>query len=161
VSEAQTRIVVGVDGSPESEGALAFALEEAERTGDEVHVVTTWMDRPRVLSEPGVLEFGSPVTPEELHRRAETEQDRVVKAVVRDGSSVRVTGEVLEGAAGRLLVEASRGARMVVLGSRAIGPLRAALLGSVSRYVAERAACPVAVVPGRAREASAAGRAGA
>ena len=146
-------IVVGVDGTPESEAALAFALAEAERSGDRLRVVTAWMLRPRALSEPGVLEFGPPVSAEELERRAHDVQERAVGAILPGDSKVAVTGEVVEGAAGRVLVEASRGARLVVVGSRALGPVRAALLGSVSRYVAERAACPVVVVPGHIADA--------
>jgi nucleotide-binding universal stress UspA family protein len=45
------------------------------------------------------------------------------------------------------LVEAARTARLLVVGSRALGYVRAALLGSVSRYCAHHAAVPVVVVP--------------
>jgi nucleotide-binding universal stress UspA family protein len=58
-----------------------------------------------------------------------------------------VSTEVVEGLAGQALVESARHARLLVVGSRAIGPIRAALLGSVSRYCANHASCPVVVVP--------------
>ena len=62
---------------------------------------------------------------------------------------VTVGSEVFEGDPGMRLVQASHGARLLVVGSRSLGAVRAVLLGSVSRYVARHAECPVVVVPAR------------
>jgi nucleotide-binding universal stress UspA family protein len=141
------RIVVGLDDTSQSEGALAFAVSEARRTGDLVHVVTAWALRPPALEDPARLDRGVTETSDDLRARAERAQERALAVVDTDG--VSLTREFIEGAAGRVLVELSRDARLLVVGSRALGPLRAALLGSVSRYVAQHAACPVVVVPSR------------
>jgi nucleotide-binding universal stress UspA family protein len=140
-------IVVGLDDTSQSEAALAFAVAEARRTGDRVHVVTAWALRPPALEDPAKLDRGVVETSEDLRARAERAQERALADVDTDG--VSLTREFVEGAAGRVLVELSRDARLLVVGSRALGPLRAALLGSVSRYVAQHAACPVVVVPSR------------
>jgi nucleotide-binding universal stress UspA family protein len=54
---------------------------------------------------------------------------------------------VLEGDPVERLADASRGLDMLVVGSRRYGPLRSALLGSVSSRLIDRAACPVVIVP--------------
>jgi nucleotide-binding universal stress UspA family protein len=53
------------------------------------------------------------------------------------------------------LVAAAAHVDMLVMGSRAYGPKRAVLLGSVSRQVMERATCPVLIIPRGASEATA------
>jgi len=146
-------IVVGLDDTSQSEAALAFAVAEARRTGDRVHVVTAWALRPPALEDPAKLDRGVVETSESLRARAERAQEQALAAVNTDG--VTLSREFVEGAAGRVLVELSREARLLVVGSRALGPLRAALLGSVSRYVAEHAACPIVVVPSPADSQSA------
>ena len=140
-------IVVGLDDTSQSEAALAFAVAEARRTGDRVHVVTAWAVRPPAMEDPAKLDRGVVETGEDLRARAERAQEQALADVNTDG--VDVSREFVEGAAGRVLVELSHQARLLVVGSRALGPLRAALLGSVSRYVAQHAACPVVVVPAR------------
>ena len=140
-------IVVGLDDTSQSEAALAFAVAEARRTGDQVHVVTAWALRPPALEDPAKLDRGVVETSEDLRARAERAQEQALADVDTDG--VILSREFVEGAAGRVLVELSDQARLLVVGSRALGPLRAALLGSVSRYVAQHAACPVVVVPSR------------
>jgi nucleotide-binding universal stress UspA family protein len=54
---------------------------------------------------------------------------------------------VMSGAPGRALAEASADVDVLVTGSRTYGPVGGVLLGSVSRYVVDHAACPVLVVP--------------
>jgi nucleotide-binding universal stress UspA family protein len=56
--------------------------------------------------------------------------------------------DVREGNAARVLLEASEGARMLVVGSRGHGGFAGLLLGSVSAACAEHASCPVLVLHG-------------
>jgi len=53
----------------------------------------------------------------------------------------------VEGTAAAALVEESRGADLLVVGSRGLGGFRGLLLGSVGQQVAHHAACPVVIVP--------------
>ena len=55
--------------------------------------------------------------------------------------------DVRRGDPGRVLVDASRELDVLILGSRAYGPLRYVLLGSVSAEVMRAAHCPVLVLP--------------
>jgi nucleotide-binding universal stress UspA family protein len=139
-------IVVGVDGSREGDAALAFALEEAARCGDAVEVVTAWhVDLP-ALSYPVIPQAGSLPARSELKAHAAAVQAEAL-ARARVPGAVPVSCEVVEGLGGQALVEAAQTARLLVVGSRAIGPIKAVLLGSVGRYCAHHAPCPVVVVP--------------
>ena len=139
-------VVVGVDGTAEGDAALAFAVDEAARSGDSVEVVTVWHPLVPPLSYPVLPVGATPVDREALRRSAEEVQQEALERVsVPPG--VPVSTRVLEGDPGQVLVEAARTARLLVVGSRALGYVRAALLGSVSRYCAHHAAVPVVVVP--------------
>ncbi len=144
-------IVVGVDGTRESDAALAFALDEAARTGDAVEVVTAWTVRLPPVSvpviPPVVAMTGTPLDERELRTQAEEFQEQALARMAGAAATVTVSRRVVEGDAAQVLVDASRTARMLVVGSRAMGAVRAALLGSVSRHCAHHAACPVVVVP--------------
>jgi nucleotide-binding universal stress UspA family protein len=154
MSQGSGLIVVGVEGSSEGDGALRFAVEEAARCGDAVEVVTAWhVDLPP-LSYPTLPQAGTLPSRGELREHAkEAQQQALARASVPAGTPVSC--EVVEGLPGQRLVEAARTARLLVVGSRAIGPIRAALLGSVSRYCAHHASCPVVVVPDATRTAGA------
>mgnify|MGYP003494841204 CR=1 FL=1 len=58
-----------------------------------------------------------------------------------------VDREVASGQPGRVLVEESAGAALLVVGSQGYGGLVGSLIGSVSRYCLHHALCPVAIVP--------------
>ncbi len=145
------RIVVGVDGSPGSRDALAFALVAAARRGAGVEVVSTYpLPLPWAGGRPSVVP-----DPTALRTRLEATVRGIVEAaqqhpVVLDASADRrpaVTWTVSEGPAGPVLLERSRDADLLVVGSRGRGALRSALLGSVALHCAAGAACPVLVVP--------------
>jgi nucleotide-binding universal stress UspA family protein len=139
-------VVVGVDGTAAGDAALAFALDEAARCGDSVEIVTVWHPVVPALSYPVLPVGATPADREALRRSAEAvQQEAVGRVPVPQG--VPVSTEVLEGDPGPVLVGAARPARLLVVGSRAVGAVRAALLGSVSRYCAHHAPGPVVVVP--------------
>jgi nucleotide-binding universal stress UspA family protein len=145
VDQVKELIVVGVDGSAESDAALRFALEEAERTGDSIEVITAWTADPIPVAP--YIPFGDPLTPDTAHQAAQVRQDAALAKVLGDPPAVAVSSRVLRGDAKVLLVEAAKHARLLVVGARAMGPVRAVLLGSVSRYCAHHSVCPVVVVP--------------
>ncbi len=132
------RVVVGVDGSPESEMALQAAVDEAGRRGAALEIYSYWT-HPAIA---GVVSFPNAEI-------AEAAQEVLEKALRRAGEldgSVAATGECREGSAANELVEDAKGAELLVVGSRGIGGFRGLLLGSVGQYCAQHAPCPVLVM---------------
>lgn len=141
-----TRIVVGVDGSPASEAALHWAFGQAAATGASIHVVMSWDEHP-LLSSVSETIGGSGVPPEAIEEQAHGLLAATIAASTPEGSSVRVTKDVVAGSPTDALVEAAESAMLLVVGRTTKSGLLH--LGSVSTAVAKRAACPVVVVPGR------------
>lgn len=136
------RVVVGVDGSTESQLALEFALHYAGVHGAPLLV----LHAPERLRDYGA---GAPlmIRPELLAELA-AHEERVLHeaaATVAHHPGVNVEVKVVDGHAGRALVDASHHAQLVVVGSRGRGAFAGLLLGSVSSHVLHRARCPVAV----------------
>jgi nucleotide-binding universal stress UspA family protein len=137
----QGRIVVGVDGSESSKDALKWAAHQAELTGASLEAVITWEIPSNSLG------FAVPV-PADYDPRAiavETLEEAIHKALGKSGEP-QVVALVVEGQAARSLLDASKGAELLVVGSRGRGPFAGALLGSVSAYCAAHSTCPVVVV---------------
>lgn len=122
----QGRIVVGVDGSAAGDEALRWAVRLAPTLGATVQVVSAWE-----------LEF-EPASRDIVDETIR----RVFGGAAPDGLDVLVKA----GNPARLLLDAGRGATMIVVGSRGVGGFTGLLLGSVSRSVAEHATCPVMIV---------------
>ncbi|MCM0677405.1 universal stress protein [Micromonospora phytophila] len=133
------RVVVGVDGSECSLLALGFAVERAASRGVPLHVVRAW-HRPAGQRSPAGPEAREAVAAD----RAEL--DEPLARWGRAFPDVEVTVQVAEGTPAALLVDASRDASLVVVGTRGLGGLRGMLLGSVSQQLVQHAHCPVAVV---------------
>lgn len=148
MTTASALIVVGVDGTPESDVALAFAIDEATRCRDSLEVVTAWDTETSLTSVDlvyGVAEFP---TEAQAQQQAERRQQEVLERVLGGRPhSIVIATQVVRGQPGPVLVEAARKARLLVVGTRALGPVRAAILGSVSRYCARHAEGPLVVVP--------------
>jgi nucleotide-binding universal stress UspA family protein len=142
-----THIVVGYDGTPGSEPALATALHEAARTGAELRVVMTWRTTPYVGSVPG---YGYDVLPPLENMRGElgaVVEDAVARARAETGrTAVPVSIDVGPGDAAAQLVDASTTADLLVLGTRRHNAVVSALVGSATNYVLHHAQCPVLVV---------------
>ncbi len=79
---------------------------------------------------------------------AQRSLDSTVDAVFGVQRPVGLKSAVVEGNVARVLLEVTRGARMLVVGSRGHGGFAGLLLGSVSSACAEHATCPVLVVHG-------------
>ncbi|MGN9781063.1 universal stress protein [Nonomuraea sp. ZG12] len=130
-------VVVGFDGSSGSDAAIAYALEQARARGARLHAI---YGRPYPITAPHPAGFG-PLPPDalDLEERLSSWRERYPEA--------EVVGSVVPGHPAPVLADASRSADLVVLGSRGLGGLAAAVLGSVSHAVLHRAHCPIAVIP--------------
>ena len=140
-SSGEPRIVAGVDGSKPSHDALRWAGHFAAIFGAKLDVVTAWEYPPS---------FGwAAVAPEwDPARDMARVLDDSVAAVFGDLPPASMTLHVYEGGAAEILLNASEGAAMIVVGSRGHGGFAGLLLGSVSANVAEHASCPVFIVHG-------------
>lgn len=134
------RIVVGVDGSPSSAKALAWAAQQAALTGATLEMVTAWHYP---------VYFGTtPVWPADFDPQtvAEAGVREAADAVLRDHPGLQVRTTVREADPAVALLDAARGAGLLVVGSRGHGAFAGMLLGSVSQHCAAHAPCPVLVM---------------
>jgi nucleotide-binding universal stress UspA family protein len=143
-------IVVGLDGSEASRAALAWALAEAKLRGSTVRAVHAWMvpvvgaaEAPWALVPPGSY---TDVDADAVERAAHEALDREVEQA-NAATGVTVERFVQEGPAADVIVDASKDAELVVVGSRGRGALASLVLGSTSQHVIHHAHGPVVVVP--------------
>jgi len=134
------RVVVGVDGSGPSRAALRWAAAEAHARDAELDVVHAWR-MPAVALSPWMPPF---MGYDELEAAGRAILDEALGDPALTG--VRAHGHLRYDTAASALLERAADAGLVVVGSRGLGRLSAALLGSVSRQVLHHAPCPAAVV---------------
>lgn len=144
-------VLVGVDGSAGADLALDTAAELALARDAELRAVTTWTSVP-VTSTMSYWVVAYPdATPDQLAlAHAEQVQEVARARLARTAPEAKASWEITEGRAADVLVRASQSADLVVVGARGRGGLAGLLLGSVSRGVVRRAACPVLVTRARA-----------
>ncbi len=163
------RIVVGVDGSSAAHDALAWAYRQAARTGDTLHLITTYEVESGVNPYSGSYAYAPDAKiaahlteaearwREERHRVAQEHAEAMLSDLVRAARAasdtphgdVAITTEVIAGGRpAEVLIRSSRGAELLVVGSRGRGGFRGLLLGSVSQQCVQHAPCPVVVVRG-------------
>ncbi len=141
---AEGRIVVGVDGSAASRAALHWAAREARLRGAHLEVVHAWELPALVVAGDGGA--GVPViAPGELEQAAEDLVRREAAAITA-AQCLEVTASIVRGHPAHALIEAARGADLLVVGSRGHGGFVGMLMGSVSNHVVHHAGCPVVVV---------------
>jgi nucleotide-binding universal stress UspA family protein len=141
-THARSIIVVGVDESESSRRALAWAAGEALRRGSTLEVVTTW-SWDAVEGAPLAA-----VDPEAMSEIAETTQKDAIAAVLAPMDPRPAYARiVVQASPAAALVQASRTADLLVVGTHGRGPVRSFLLGSVSQAVIKHSACPVVVMP--------------
>src|ERR1039457_1893315 len=135
-------VVVGVDGSEESLQAVEWAAQEAGRHSWALRIVSAPAAIPRIRA---------------FHAAADTVaialrgiSERAIEAAVSRSREVapglRVSTGLLSGPAALAVADSGADAAMLVVGARGAGGFTAMILGSVSRYAATRAPCPVVVV---------------
>lgn len=138
------RIVVGVDGSPSSTAALAWAARQAALTGSTLEAVTAW-------EWPTSYGWSAPIpTDYDAADDARRILDDALKVVRDEYPDLVVRPDVVEGHPAPVLTDASRGADLLVVGSRGHGEFVGMLIGSTSGHCVGHARCPVVVVRGPA-----------
>jgi nucleotide-binding universal stress UspA family protein len=139
-------ITVGIDGSSHSIKALEWAIKEAALRQVPVTVLT-------VHSVPQSGWTGNPIThpldPQEQEKARLAAQEMTLKVTSQLGAPqpVNVTVRAVTGFPAKELVDASRKADLLVVGSRGGGGFARLLMGSVSSQVVHHAKCPVVIVP--------------
>jgi nucleotide-binding universal stress UspA family protein len=143
-STGQQLVVVGVDGSADSVAALAWAARYAAATGARVRAILAW-HYPGAVGGPPIE-----VAPEAVRGQTEEQmREALDEAVAQAYGSEAASG--LEailgyGHAAQVLIEASKEADLLVVGSRGHRAFAGMLVGSVSLHCVTRASCPVVVV---------------
>ncbi|MFF6999661.1 universal stress protein [Streptomyces sp. NPDC008313] len=131
-------ITVGVDGTPESLAAAAWAGREAVRRALPLRVVHAWQWQPHEVAGPGDRE--------EQARWAGDTARNAARALTGRHPHLEVSAEVLDGEAVPALLAAAAEADRLVLGSRGHGAVLGFLLGSVGQQVIAESSGPVVLV---------------
>ena len=140
-------VLVDVDGSERSRGALEFAFRHASLRGLPLTVLHTFVDS---IVDGAAADVPVPLMADV--RVDDLEQERLLLAESMSGMQekypdVRVRTELARGLPAGCLLEKATRMNLVVVGSHVGGPASEVLFGSVAVNVVEHASCPVAVVP--------------
>lgn len=143
-----SRIVVGVDGSPESRRALHWAAQEAKLRGAHLSVIHAF-----TLPHLGIVEQELATDVLVLiEREAQDLVENEVDELGETTAGLEVSRAAAEGTPAQILLDAAEEADLLVVGSRGRGGFGALLLGSVSQQCAHHAKCPVVIVPPENRQ---------
>ena len=138
VTVKSRRIVVGIDGSPASFSALEWAVSQAELTNASLEIVAAW-EWPR--------SFGWSLIPEGYDPETDLQKmiDPILATLRATHPLVSVDAKIVEGHPAPVLINESKGATLLVVGSRGHGEFIGMLVGSTSEHCVANAACPVVV----------------
>ncbi|MDP7735067.1 universal stress protein [Mycobacterium paragordonae] len=128
-------IIVGIDGSEAAIAAALWSVDEAVGRGRQLHLVAV-ISQTHLSADDYARDLG----------HAEKSLKSAQSAIEAGAKPVEVTTDIQRGPAATVLIEASRDAEMICVGSVGIGRYARALLGSTAADLAEKAYCPVAVV---------------
>lgn len=137
-------IVAATDGSGESLRAVEWAACEAVRHAAPLRIVSAASLPPRMT--------GLQVRPERdyvadlIHAELDQALDAAASRAARVAPGLVIVTDPLPGPPAQAVTESGSGALMLVVGSRGAGAFTAMTLGSVSRYAAAHAVCPVVVI---------------
>ncbi|HPU13945.1 MAG TPA: universal stress protein [Aeromicrobium sp.] len=137
------RIVVGLDDSPAGRAALAWAAAEAELRGAELKIFHVWQIDMSIAM--AATEIPWKIYEDDARTSAATLLEETIGSVDAAGNPRAV--EVVQGAPGPVLVEASRDADLLVVGTQVHTGISRVLFGSVSHYCLTHAASAVVAVP--------------
>ena len=142
-----TTVLLATDGSKDAELAATTALELANSTSSELHLVLVEEPPYAYVDPSGYPYFPDAKLEHELERQARVRLDAEVQKRRSAGGAV-AQAHLRVGDAAAEIVDLAEdiGAGLVVMGSRGLGGIRRALMGSVSDSVVRHAHCPVLVV---------------
>ncbi|WP_214366911.1 universal stress protein [Pseudonocardia sp. H11422] len=133
------RVVLGLDGSPQSERAAALAFEEARYRGVGLTAVRAWL----------VPDIDTSASPAHEWEQAESDEQRKLAESLAGWQDVfpgvDVIAKTVGGDPAPILIDESAGAELLVAGSHGRGGFGGLMLGSVSHALLHHAHCPVAV----------------
>lgn len=139
-------IVVGIDGSHDSQAALSWAADEARQRSGRLRLVTAWTKQPMAWF-PAVLETaaGGLAVQDSPEEDADTLQAKALQYATDQG--ITVSGQVVHThSAASAILDAAKDADLIVIGSRGHGGFPGLHLGSVSTQILNHAPGPVLVV---------------
>src|SRR3954452_11309834 len=140
-----TKILLATDGSDESDLAATTAAELAKSTDSELDVIYVLEVEPWNLPQRELVEY--PQRYEDLKEEGRRIRDRHVEKIEAGGGSVSNAHLATGNPADQIVAYAQdEGAGLIVMGSRGLGGIRRALMGSVSDAVVRHAHCPVMIV---------------
>jgi nucleotide-binding universal stress UspA family protein len=141
-------VVVGVDGSAESIGALKWAAHYAAATGATVKAVLCW-HYPAAVGTAPVGKAPKAIS-DEVRAEMQEHLDKALIEVFGTAAPPHVQPDIAYGHPAVVLVEESQHADLLVVGNRGHGKFTGMLVGSVSIHCVTNAACPGVVVRGDA-----------
>ena len=140
-----TKILLATDGSEEASLAARTAVDLADKTGSDLHVafVLPTQDTP----DYHIMGFNIEEPSEEIKQMGQRLLDEQVRWVEEAGGAVAGAHfRITRPDQGILTIGEDVGTGLIVLGSRGLGGVKRALMGSVSDSVVRHAHCPVLVV---------------
>ncbi len=142
---ADGTIVVGVDGSDGADRAIEWAMAEAAIHGSKVVLVHVWR-----FPDVAVTRYAGDPLPvfgrDDIELRGKQLLAEVARSAAKLDGTVNLETRLVQGHPAAVLVDASRQARLLVVGSRGLGGFTGMLMGSVSAWCAHHAHCPVVIV---------------
>ena len=138
-------IIVGIDGSGHSKRALEWAMKEAVVRHAPLTVITVHDAVAGYLGGVAVYPDDQERT-EKAREAAQAETDKVLAGLAGPRPEA-VTVKAVHGFPAEELINASKDADMIVVGSRGAGGFARLLMGSVAGQVTQHAYCPVLIVP--------------
>ena len=143
-------ILLATDGSRDAELARSAAVDLANSTDSELHLVTVALGYPSYdVRNPAVLE--------QLRKQAEAIINAQAKKVEQDGGKVAEKHlRIAERHRAHQIVQVAEDieAELIVMGNRGLGGVKRALIGSVSDSVIRHAHCPVLIVRPKKEQAA-------
>ncbi len=134
-------VIAGTDGSPESMRAVEWAAREATTHGRSLRIVAVPTLPPRMSPNPATRQTVASVIQQAMTRALAAAAIRAAECE----PGLAIETQLLAGSPATALTDCAQYASMLVVGSRGAGGFSAMILGSVSRYVATHATCPVVV----------------
>ncbi len=134
-------VVVGLDDSPQGRLAIARAFQAASLRGVPLIAITAWDYGPYTATDAEVWAYSI----NEMSEMMTSAAEELIAKKVAEFPDVEVTIKPVRGRPENALIDASREAGLVVIGSKGRGGFASLLLGSTSRHVLREAFCPVVV----------------